>query len=82
MKIQVITDISGNILATMPVIKNTGAGAPTHAGMAVRQNQLVHEFDVDDNFMKLPPEKIHHHYRVDLRAGAKLIYFGERKGKK
>lgn len=82
MKIQVITDTQGNIVAMAPMVKATGEDAPAQVSMAVEKDRLIHEFDVNDDFLKLRPEEVHHRFRVDLRAGAKLIDIAEHKGSK
>jgi hypothetical protein len=40
--------------------------------MEATPGQLVHKLEVPNDFLKLAPDEIHHRFRVDLTAGAKL----------
>ncbi len=75
MKVQILTDQQGNIIATGPARPACAKTASTGAAMMPGPQQLVHEFEIDDEVIKQGWACIPARFCVDCAAG-KLVDHG------
>ncbi len=74
MKLRVITDQDGHVLATAPIQqKKSGKGAPKKVGMMPVDGQVVVEVDVPAKVLRMDPESMHRLFRVKMGPSPKLV---------
>jgi hypothetical protein len=73
MKLNVIADGEGNILATANVATSHG-GAPSSGGLIAGPGETIHQLDVPDSVANLEAALLHWRYRLEVRPGvARLV---------
>jgi hypothetical protein len=66
MKLHIIADGEGNILATARLSGGV-SGAPNSGGLTAGPGQTVHEVDVPESVGQLDATLLHWRYKLDLR---------------
>jgi len=74
MKIRVVANAKGKIMATVPFESiGTGLGAPRLGGVTAGAGQRVHEVEVGDDVLRMDRRKLHAEYRVKAGPQPQLV---------
>jgi hypothetical protein len=68
MKLHVIADSEGHILATAR-LTGGGGGAPTSGGLVAGPGQTVYEVEVPESVGQLDATLLHWRYKLEVRPG-------------
>lgn len=87
MKLQIITDKKGVILATGPMIDtsspvNVVGDAPQGISIEGPGKSRTYEVEVPDNLRNLDADELHNKYRLSIKGKKKLIKISRKQGSK